>query len=299
MKKKIFSATTILTIAMMSLSSCLKDASFVDLSKVGTTAEFPNGGLSFFAADALTASGIVTKQLAINIASPNVPTTGTTVTVGVDNSVIATYVAANPAISYIPVPAAAYTFPDQTVTIPAGSRTATFTMTIDKTQLDPSKSYMLPIVIKSAAGCTISGNMGIHYYHVIGNDFAGPYSWDFTRIPAAGNFVGHSTTLSPVSPTQFEVAGGYFTANVRYECTFTKNGNGTYSNFQTFINTDDITNILNANGIAVTVNASIVYPGYNPATQYTFTQATTGLFTFQYQVLGGSGARTNTDKYYH
>jgi len=302
MKTKIFNkipALAIIVLLALSFNSCQKDTGFIDFSGVGNVVDMPQSGAAFFSADAITASGIDTLKFAVELSSPNTLSTPLSVIVGVDNTIIPTYNAANPAIVYNPFPSNAYTFPDVTVTIPAGQRVVYLTCVVNKAVLNPALSYMLPISIKSAPGVTISGNFGVHYYHVIGNDFAGSYSWDFTRVPAAGNFVGHTTTIYPVSPTQFEVAGGYYTGTIRYECTFTKNSDGTYSNFQVFINTDDATNILNANGISISIPASIVFPGYSPTTHYTFLQATTGLFTFQYQVFNGSSYRLNTDKYYH
>ncbi|MGI4022215.1 MAG: DUF1735 domain-containing protein [Janthinobacterium lividum] len=289
--------------ALLFFSSCLKDERYFNPTATQAyVVELPLSGLSNFSADAVTAAGpLDTVKFVVNVASVNPPTTDTKVTVGIDNSLVAPYVTANPAIAYNTLPTGSYVFNDVIITIPAGSRqSAVLSVIFDKSKLDPSQSYMLPIKIKDAGGLTISGNFGVHYYHFIGNDFAGVYKWDFTRTPAAGNFTGRTTTLSPVTPTQFEVAGGYYTANIRYEVTFTKTGSGasaTYSNFQVVINPDDEKNILNLNSITISSPAAIVAPGYSPTTQYTFTQAL-NLFNFQYSVLGSSGSRVNNDRYY-
>lgn len=291
--------TAVCFLAILSLSSCLKDDRYFNPAATASyVAQLPLSGKANFSADAITDAGpTITRQFVVSIASINPPTTATSITVGVDNSLIAPYNAANTAVQYIAMPTNAYTFPDVTVTIPAGATQATLSVTFDKSKLDPSQSYMLPIAIKSAPGVTISGNYGVHYYHFIGNDFAGTYNWDFTRTPASGNFVGHTTSFLPVTPTQFEVAGGYYTANIRYEVTFTKNTDGTYSNFQVVINSDDEKGILNLNGISITTPAAIVASGYSSTAKYTYAQALT-LFNFQYSVLGGSGTRTNNDRYY-
>ncbi len=287
--------------ALMFFSACLKDDKFLfDPTAVqATIAEMPLSGLANFSKDAITAPGpLDTVLFVVNIASVDIPTTATSVTVAVDNSLIAPYNAANTSIVYLPMPTAAYKLPVATATIPAGSRQVILKVIVDKSKLDPASSYMLPVALKDASGIPISANFGVHYYHVIGNDFAGVYKWDFTRVPAAGNFVGRTVTLFPVSPTQFEVVGGYFTGDVKYEVTFTKNSDGTYSNFQVSINKADEANTLNLNGITVTSQPVIIFPGYTSTTKYTYAQAVNGLFTFQYSVLGGSGARVNTDKYY-
>jgi len=293
---------------LLFFSSCLKDDShtFSPEAVQSSIVEIPLSGLANFSSAAITAGGpLDTVMFVVNVASASVPTVATTVTVGIDNSIVTTYNAANPAIIYNVMPAGSFVFKDVTLTIPAGSRESSpLSVIVDKSKIDPTLSYMLPIRIKTSSGTTISGNFSIMYYHIIGNDFAGTYKWDFTRTPAAGNFVGHTTTVFPVSPTQVEVAGGYYTGTVRYEVTFTKTVTGTaatYSNFQVVINQDDITNIFAPNGISVTSPAVIVSPApvanYTSTTQLTFAQALT-LFHFQYSVLGSSGGRVNNDYYY-
>lgn len=301
MKKRLYFITTILaSMAVLSLSSCLKDSRYVTFSQGGTVVNFPLGGLSHFANDAITDPGdTIVKQFSVDIASPSIPTSPTDVTIAVDNSIITSYNASQSAVSYNAMPDGSYVLSATKVTIPAGQRVGIITVTFYKALLDPTQSYMLPIkIVSGASGDIVSGNFGIHYYHFIGNDFAGQYLHDFTRTPPAGNFVGQPTTIYPVTPTQFEVAGGYYTGNIRYEVTFTKTGSGagaTYSNFGITINSDDITNILQPAGINVTVAPVIL--GYDPAHQYTYAEATHGLFDFKYTVHS-SADRINEDKYY-
>jgi hypothetical protein len=304
MKKKLyFLSTLLLCAAVLSLSSCLKDNRYVDFSKGTPIVEFNLGGLAYFGPDAITeASDTVVKQFAVSIASTTLPTTATTIQLAVDNSIVTTYNTANTAINYLTFPTDAYVFNNTTVTIPAGQRVAIVSVTFYKSKFDQTLSYMLPIKIVSASGGTslVSANMGIHYYHFIGNVFAGAYLWDFTRTPAAGNFVGDPATLSPVTPTQFETVSGYYTQKERYEVTFAITGSGptaTYSNFQVTLNSDDVDNIFTPAGISVTASPAIITPGYDPTKQYTYAEAIT-LFDFQYSVLGSSGARINEDRFY-
>jgi uncharacterized protein DUF1735 len=306
MKKRIYLITTILLSAVvLSLSSCLKDSRLVDFTKVGTLVEFPFGGTNNFSRDAITATpdsdakGSIVVQFAVNIASPTVPTSATTVTVAIDNSIITAYNATETAVNYLPLSADQFSFPATSVTIPAGQRSAILSVTFYKNLIDPTQSYMLPIKIVSASdGATVSGNYGIHYFHLIGNDFAGAYLHDYTRTPAAGNYVGQPATLFPVTPLQFETTSGYYTGTVRYEVTFTKTGTGssaTYSNFGISLNSDDVSNILQPAGIAVTVQPVIL--GYDDTKQYTYAQATSGLFDFKYTVHS-SADRVVEDKFY-
>jgi hypothetical protein len=283
----------------------------VDFASGSNIAYFPKGGTPYFSSEAITeapdtdANGTIVRQFAVGIATVNPPKSATTINLAVDATIVDTYNAANAAttgVTYLPMPADAYVFDTKSVTIPAGQQYATVSVTFYKAKLDPSKSYMLPIKIASnSAGLKISGNMGIQYYHFIGNDFAGIYKWQFTRNPPAGNFTfadGQTNTFLPDSRTQFEVSGGYYTQDIRYVVSFTETGSypsATYSNFQISINPDDVARIKGA-GINITVQPSIV--GYDPNHNYTYAEALT-LFQngFTYSVLGGSGARTNLDQY--
>ncbi len=303
MKKKLYlKSTLLLSLIVLALSSCLKDSRYVDFSKATPVVEFNLGGLTSFGPDAISAAtDTVTEQFAVSVSTASLPTTPTTITLAIDNAIVTSYDAGNTAVNYLPFPANAFSFTNTKVTIPAGQRVAIVPVTFYLNKIDKTQSYMLPIKIAgTTGGYTISGNMGIHYYHFIGNVFAGTYTYDYTRTPPSGNIVGGSAVFSPVTPTQFEAFSGYYTGNVRYEVTFTQTGTGagaTYSNFQVTLNSDDVTKILNANGISVTTAPFIKAPGYDPTKQYTYAQALT-LFDFEYVVLGGSGARTVEDRYY-
>src|SRR5579863_10411502 len=146
MKKKLYFITTILAaMAALSLSSCLKDPRYVSFSQGGTVFNFPTGGLSHFAADAVTDPGdTITKQFAVEIASPTVPTSATTVTLAVDNSIVTAYNATESTVNYKAMPAGSFVFTGTSVSIPAGKRSAVVSVTFYKGLLDPSKSYMLP-----------------------------------------------------------------------------------------------------------------------------------------------------------
>lgn len=311
MKKRLYLIGTILlSAAALSLSSCLKDNRYVNFASGSNIAYFPKGGTPNFGGEAITeapdtdANGTIVRQFSVGIATVNPPTSATTVNLAVDSTIVATYNAANASagVTYLPMPADAYVFTTKTVTIPAGQQYATTSVTFYKNKLDPSKSYMLPIKIASTSGAyKISGNMGVQYYHFIGNDFAGVYKWQFTRTPPAGNFTfaaGNTATFLPDSRTQFEVPGGYYTQDIRYVVSFTETGsspNATYSNFQISINPDDVARI---KGVGINITAQPTIVGYDPTHQYTFAEALT-LFQngFTYSVLGGSGARTNLDQY--
>jgi hypothetical protein len=253
--------------------------------------------MSYFGADALTSTAdTVTQQFAVSVASTTIPKTATTVQLAVDNSIITSYNAANPAVVYTALPTGTYAL-NTTVNIPAGQRVAIVTLTIYKNKLDPTQSYMLPIKIASTSGgYTISGNMGVHYYHIIGNDFAGTYRWQFQRYNGFADSTsaplnsssyafsaGHTATFIPVSPTEFTVYSGYVSgAEIRYDVTFTKTGTdrntASYSAFHVKFVSSDVTSIGNS---GITVGQAPVF--FDPVTHkpasadlagpYSFTEA--------------------------
>jgi len=291
-KRYYFKTTAMLTVMfMMLLSSCLKDSRYVDFPNAGNVANMPNSGLNYFGADAVLAD---TTQFGVDYATAN-PNPAVTITLAVDPTIVASYVAAHPAIQYQQLPTADYKLSTTTVNIPAGAQYQIVTLVVNRAALDPTVSYMLPVKIASTSAGIISANSSIHYFHIIGNDFAGTYLHDYTRVPAAGNFVGGSATFFPDNPNQFEVMGGYFTGTIRYVVTFQKTGSGasaTYSNFTIALNPDDVANIVTPAGI--TVVQQPIIQGYVAGTQYTYSQVVHGLLSFNWTTT----TRNITDFYY-
>jgi hypothetical protein len=312
MKKKLFSKLSILLLLAggLSLSSCLKDSRYVDFSKVGTIVEFPLGGQVFFGADAITetpgtdALGTIVRKFSVNVASPTVPSAATNITLAVDMSLVTQYNAAGGAVFYEQMPSDAYKFYVTTITIPGGQRTFIDSVAFYKNKLDPSKSYMLPIKIASAGGLNISANMGVHYYHFIGNDFAGAYEhfWDRWSTPDSTilahkdhiNVDAGPTIALPVTPNEFVVTSAYYTG-IPMHVSFTKTGLGsaaTYSNFNVFITNQDIQDYFIAPGQGVVLGQQPqIVPmnnvAYDPNKQYTYAQS---LLLFRFYYLTGSRA---------
>src|SRR3569833_895583 len=292
MKKRIYFISTILLAATaLNLSSCLKDPRYVDFSKAGNVVNMPFSGIGSFGADAITespdtdANGTIVRQFAVNVATANPPKTDTKVTLAVDNSIVATYNALGGPVVYEEMPTNAYSFTTTEVTIPSGKQYAITQVTFYKNLLDPAKSYMLPIkIVSTTGGYTISGNMGVHYYHFIGNDFAGLYShhwyrWKgndstFTAIIDQNNADAGDVTFFPVTPNEFTVTTAYY-SQPPYDVTFDKTGNGAtakYSNFQ------------------VDFHAQVIadyFTNYNPASPVTLAQHPT--------IVPKSGAANHAD----
>lgn len=301
MKKKIYLLTTILTVtAALFLSSCLKDKSHYLNFDTGTTfVDFPLGGFVNYSSDAITespdtdANGTIVRTFAVNVASANLPTKPTTATLAVGNQ--ADVDAINKLqtnVSYVMMPTDAYVFNTTTVTIPAGKQYVNTSVTFFKNKLDPAISYVLPIKIVSATGAQLTANLNVHYFHFIGNDFAGAYEhfydrWNIPDSTAASTAAGHhdnnhvdlgSTVFSPISATEFVVTTGYYTGP-HYDVTFTKTGTGAsarYSNFSIQFLPVDV-----ASGTAWATNISVATPPkiaslhftFDPGTQYTYAQS--------------------------
>ena len=297
MKKRLYFITTALVaIAALSLSSCLKDPRYVSFANGGTVLNFPTGGLGHFGGDALTATtDTIVTQFAVELASPTVPTTSTTVTIAVDNSIITAYNAKGGPVVYTAMPAADFALSTTSVTIPAGQRSAVVTLTIYKSLLDPSLSFMLPIkIVSGSGGATVSGNFGVHYYHIIGNDFAGLYNWTYTRwqnatgtgTPLIDHALTPNTPVSPVTPSEFTMVTGYNNQGVRYQIDFTKTAPGVYTNWSLTFVPADVSGIWGAAGISVVDQP--VFLVLDPANYH---------FQMQYVAFNGVADRYLIDDY--
>ena len=298
------SAIAIPVLISLFMASCLKDKPNVDFSGQGYIAEIstsslnstpnaPSGGLAFFSGATLDASkqALDTVTFTVNIASDYPPTKDVAITLGANDAARAAYIADASKVQFLAFPSAAYTFPVTTGTVHAGQRLDTFTIYFDHSKLDPTQSYMLPISITAASGVTISGNMSTIYFHIVGNPLAGTYTWDFTRWNASDSTstanTGHSvkpTSFVPVSPTNVEVASGYY-IGPKYEINFV-NTNGVLSNITVAFNADDV-KTMTTGGVTITDGPNIIVA--DPVNKY---------FEFQYQANTSSGPRYVIDKYY-
>ena len=279
-----------LLLPMFLLQSCLKDKNaLTDFSEQSTQpiVEIPEGGMGNFGADALNlTSDPDTVIFHVNLASTDFLNQDVKVTIGYDAAALASYNALG-GLQYQKFPDSIYKLPTTQVTIKAGTRAVAIPLIMYPSKIDPTQNYMLPISITDASGVSKSGNFGTIYFHLIGNPLAGTYNWDFTRYndPQATqlsslSFTGHTTTLAPVTPTQLEVASGYF-IQPRYEITFDNNA-GVLSNFQVTFNADDL-KVMSDNGVTVVSGPNIIIA--DPVNK---------VFEFQYTTT----SRYIIDKYY-
>ncbi|TWJ03584.1 uncharacterized protein DUF1735 [Mucilaginibacter frigoritolerans] len=261
--KKLILITSLIAIT---LSSCLKDSpTTVNFTNAGNIVNFPLSGTPNFGSDALTGS-IDTIQFAVDYATAT-PNKALSVTLAVDQTLTTAYNTATSAttgVTYEPMPTSVYSLSTTTVNIAAGAQYAFVTLIVQQNQLDPTKSYMLPIKIASANGVPISANQSVHYFHIIGNAIAGPYTYNYTRYnngvgPSVGGVlppVNEGTvTLVPDNANQVEVASAY--VGIRYVITFDQSGT-TLSNFAVSQNASDVSSALTNSGVSIVQPPKII-----------------------------------------
>lgn len=245
---------------VISLSSCLKEKAFTNettFSGLQDHVLLVNGGIQNFGSNNIRFnSDTASYSVIANLASVNLPSSPVGVTLFVDAAAIAAYNTAN-GTSFELMPANAYTLGTTSLSIPAGKQYASTTLNVYKANIDPAKSYLLPISIKDASGKALSSNQNTMFFNIIGNVIAGNYNWDFTRwnnpahtgSPAGSSFTGSTTAFIADNSTQVEVPSGYY-IQPRYVISFTNTG-GVLSNFTVSFNASDLSDLTTA-GIVIT-----------------------------------------------
>lgn len=292
---------------MLAVTGCLKDTPNVDFSHLNpmleittsntnSTPNAPSGGMAFFSAATLNFSSAGdpdTIWFTANLASNYPLNRDVPVSIDIDQAALAAYISDTTHVQYQVFPDSTFTIPAKTGVIRAGTRLDTFYVIFHPTKVDPTKSYMLPLTLKtSSSGVGVSGNLSTIYFHFVGNPLAGNYIWDFTRwnnqtgtgTPSGSSFKGQPTTFVPVTPTQVEVADGYY-IQPRYEISFT-NKNGVLSNFTVTLNSADVAQMASAGVTVVSPPKIIILDPVNK------------VFEFQYTVFNGSAYRYLIDKYH-
>ena len=221
MKKNIYSITTVLLIgAALSLSSCLKDSNnYIDFTQSKPLVELPLESYNLpgnLVAEALPISS--TPQVfpcVVNVASPSLLTTSTSVTLGLDTAAVTAYNAANQTTDVL-LPASSYTVSSWTVTIAPGEpHTATMSISVNTSLLDPSNVYILPVKIVSAP-YTVDQYNELLFGVQVKNQYDGVYvvtgtlsDNTTTTITGAYPETVQLQTLSANSDVFYDVTNGY------------------------------------------------------------------------------------------
>jgi hypothetical protein len=192
MKKRIYLITTLLlSAAVLTMSSCLKDPRAQDFSNVGTLVELPleaYNGLNALIPEALPI--LTTPQtipVVVNIASPKPLSTAITVTLAIDQAALTAYNHANGLDTggntpYTLLPANTYTISSLTVTIPAGQRTGTVNVMVNTSLVDPSGAFVLPLSITDGGGQKISNYKTVLLNVQAKNKYDGTYTVDGSMV---------------------------------------------------------------------------------------------------------------------
>lgn len=171
-------------------------------------------------------------QFVLEYSSSQVPTSDVTVTLGFDAAALTAFNAAQPAggIIYLPLTAAQYSLPATTTKFRAGQGISEpFTIRFYPNQLDPSKSYMIPISITNIAGApggiVKAPASSTAYFHIIGNSLAGKYSWRYRRWQSG------DTTTAPLqdiltTTNLLPISASKLMTRETYTETFVDPGNG-------------------------------------------------------------------------
>ncbi len=291
MKLNKWMSLLIAPLLLVNLNSCIKDKGFkteTDFSSLQDHVTLVQGGLTNFGANNIRFSSDTSSYtIQANLASVNLPKSPVTITIGVDDALLAAYNTAN-GTSFELLPSDAYTIGGTSLTIPAGQQYANTSLQVYQSKIDPAKSYLLPISIKDAGGIALTSNLNTLYFNIIGNVIAGDYNWDFTRwnnpnqagAPASSSFTGDVATFIADNANQVEVTSGYY-IQPRYVISFTNTG-GVLSNFKVKFNASDAAALV-AGGVTVTDGPNIIKA-----------DPVAGEYIFQYKTL----SRYIIDRYY-
>lgn len=240
------------------LTSCLKDSLTLDPANSTNVVEFKNpaGFTSPFGSKyaLYTQSFDLAPEnnypVTVSYSGAQVAPEDITVTLGIDTAAITQYNKEQNA-HFDLIPANLYTLPTQVV-IPKGQRTAVVALKVKSNNFDFSKSYVLPLQIKSASTGVVSGNFGTILLSLNAkNKYDGVYTVTGTMVDvsAAGAAFKHLTevgrkleyTFETVSATKCVVVD-YEYGGAPYHPFWTGTGVSIYGAFAAVVEFDPATN---------------------------------------------------------
>ncbi|WP_316829485.1 DUF1735 domain-containing protein [Pedobacter aquatilis] len=241
----------------------------------------------------LDASASIDLPITINYTGNSGAPEDISVVISFDDAAVATM-----SSSYTVLPSTLYTVPSYTVTIPKGSKTGTFHLTLNTASFDFTKTYALGVKIKSVTSGTISGNYGTGVFVIVAkNKYDGVYT-----VTATSSMVDNtSSTLTGYYPMTQELRttgatsvveyDGYLYANNFYHPIKSGTSTSAYGNFSPIFTMDadgNVTSVTNYYGQGT--NSSVRAARLNPAGVNKFTvSGTTKTLEVSY-IMTQSGA---------
>lgn len=311
MRKLIFNKTSLFftVIASMILTSCLKDKGFEN-GEYGAINSNVEGGkwvsieqsgmANVSKASVLVnpqASTVLKVPIAVDLDWVNKTTEPVTVTLAIDNSLIAGYNSAT-GKNFVAATPDMVKLTQTTLTIPAGERTASTTLEVTQNKFDPSKSYLFPVVITSATGgFNTTSNFNVKWFNVIGNPLAGSYSHTYRRYQQAdtsgapnggGSFSNQTVIINPVNETTVFFPEPYTQTFINATGGFLlsfKITNGVFSNFSVALDAKTIADFPGG-GFTMGSNAKLVDATIRGNAANGYAGST---FTFYLQWVNSSG----------
>lgn len=192
------------------LTSCLKDKLSLDPATSTNVIEFknpssfvsPNGSKYALYSRAFDLAPENDYPITVSYSGANVAPEDITVTLGIDAPALTQYNEEQEA-AYDLIPTTLYTLPTQVV-IPKGQRTATVALKMKSNMFDFSKSYVLPVQIKTASSGIISGNFGTILLSVNAkNKYDGVYTSTGTMVDVTNAAFRHLSQLSPPQTLEY------------------------------------------------------------------------------------------------
>lgn len=187
MKKSSIFFTALLVTAALSLTSCLNDledfmGDFSGSPAIAELSESPSPATGTVIREIIDPTKPLVVKVRVNIAAANPLDLATTVTLAIDNAMIAAYnteYKLTGSAAALPLPAESMTISGYDVTIPAGQNETDWTISIDASKVPDivTKVYLIPIKIVSATNdVVISGNFGKQFMRVMSrNKYDGLY----------------------------------------------------------------------------------------------------------------------------
>lgn len=167
-----------IAVALFSMQSCLKNSAYyIPFSSVAASVDLPlaaslNNGINALTFPATQTS--VTLPVYFNVASPSLPSSPVTGTLALDTAGLNAYNSAN-STAYTVLPDSVYTVSGWDVTVPAGQRLDSITITVNLAKLDLTQAYVFPVTIASAS-LPIEQWNHLYYYITVKNQYDGHYT---------------------------------------------------------------------------------------------------------------------------